>query len=1094
MHIRIIQEIQTDMTLVKKRALISAAAALAVLGSNLVAVPAALADEGGAPATPVTTESTTETSTEAPVQPTTVTSDSSGGMEAVTTPAPADGTPHASNEESTASNEVSPSALAAPTTATQPEVENTSANPPAESAAAASEPEKPTEVWIDKGFANWQFKQSFREYVGPENETLDRVKNELKSLIWNPRGIDQKFNTKNPTQVQFGGEVEWRKYNGILHIKLSNPTLDFTTKKLYVDAYTKGTLAGGDELTVKQEALLEMEDLSYEVKDGYIVIHSFRPRITELAHRIFGFYKGEQGAPFVATLEARQLGATPAPQPDLHDLFPDQFPRTGNGPIIDESEPVRDIVVPDEQLRQCILNEFDLEAGTPITNKVIQRLQSLNCLNPGDDTPKIKSLEGLQFAKNLTFIKFNFNNISDLSPLSHMTWLEGVELKNNAIRDLRPLSKLTKLNRLDVSNNKIASLAGLDKLMNLERLVANDNRIASLDGLPLGSEELRVLRLSNNRIESLEPLARLQWLRELFVDNNRITSVSGLDKIRAVGKLKINNNYITDPSHFAEWAERDHVESIYLAKNLFTEWVGIEAIKTKVRDWPQDPAAAVNPVSLEAAKAKDAEVDAADPAPQDEAPAPGGDNIGDQSSTPQDECVIDRTTFTVSGGNLTWGVRDSFTKYIREKAKGKWDLKDATWNGTAFVFPATGGTYSVTTHSGTFTYGGEVRFTGHKGVLDLTMRNPEIEINGRNGTLFLTVAGSNTDGEKFDLGRVPFATIALNAPQMQGAAVDFSSATVKLTTEGVKAFANFYDKGADLSAFTSSLTLAPKKVCPGDKDTTPADQPKTPDTTADTTPQDAPKAPQTGTKPSVNKTPSPAVKPVKECTVDPYKMRVTSGTLSWGVRSSFTSYIRGSIAKGGWDLNGVSWDGSDFNFPASGGIYDTNTRTGTIYYSGTVHFYGHKGILDVTMSNPAIEINGNSGALYLSVAGSDMQGNKFNLGRVYFANLSFNGVNAGNGSLSFEGAQVTLTAEGAKAFAGFYEAGVVLAPMSSSATLTPATACDPATGELIEYDAFGAAGGAGSLAKTGADTGVLVAMSLSILILGAAISRRRVTH
>ncbi len=93
-----------------------------------------------------------------------------------------------------------------------------------------------------------------------------------------------------------------------------------------MDAYTKGTLAGGGELTVTQEPLLELEDLKWENRDGYILVYSLKPRITELSQRILGFYKGEIGAPFVATLETRELGSNKAPQPVLSEIFPKEFP------------------------------------------------------------------------------------------------------------------------------------------------------------------------------------------------------------------------------------------------------------------------------------------------------------------------------------------------------------------------------------------------------------------------------------------------------------------------------------------------------------------------------------------------------------------------------------------------------------------------------------------------------------------------------------------------------------------------------------------------------------------------------------------------
>ena len=62
--------------------------------------------------------------------------------------------------------------------------------------------------------------------------------------------------------------------------------------------------------------------------------------------------------------------------------------------------------------------------------------------------------------------------------------------------------------------------------------------------------------------------------------------------------------------------------------------------------------------------------------------------------------------------------------------------------------------------------------------------------------------------------------------------------------------------------------------------------------------------------------------------------KVTSGSLTWGIRTSFTSYLRGPIAKGSWQLSGgANWNGSAFTFPLTSGSYDPATKSGSVKYS-----------------------------------------------------------------------------------------------------------------------------------------------------------------
>lgn len=204
-------------------------------------------------------------------------------------------------------------------------------------------------------------------------------------------------------------------------------------------------------------------------------------------------------------------------------------------------------------------------------------------------------------------------------------------------------------------------------------------------------------------------------------------------------------------------------------------------------------------------------------------------------------------------------------------------------------------------------------------------------------------------------------------------------------------------------------------------------------------------------------------------------LKINSGSLLWGVRKSFTTYIRGSIANGDWTTsNGVTWTGSQFSFPVSSGTYDRATKSGTVSYSGTIHFTGHNGILDLTLSNPRLVISGSSAKLYLTVSSSDTSGNKTNYGEVYFADVTLSKVNASDNSLSLASSSVNLTATGAKAFAGFYSTGEQMDNLSSELS-----------GSLLTQAE------ASVLAKTGAElnnalliAGILSALGAAVLVVG----------
>ena len=154
-----------------------------------------------------------------------------------------------------------------------------------------------------------------------------------------------------------------------------------------------------------------------------------------------------------------------------------------------------------------------------------------------------------------------------------------------------------------------------------------------------------------------------------------------------------------------------------------------------------------------------------------------------------------------------------------------------------------------------------------------------------------------------------------------------------------------------------------------------------------------------------------------------------TGSLEWGVRESFRTYVVGSIAHGKITAAEGATQGADngvFSYPqaASGTTWDAENRTGTVQYAGQVTFYGHDGVLDHTIANPAIRIaDGESAELVASYRGKVVVFADVDLGSAVSQDLP-------NGAIRFSGADTKLTDEGAVFFSygesTFYEPGTEL--------------------------------------------------------------------
>ncbi|NWN87311.1 MAG: HtaA domain-containing protein [Micrococcaceae bacterium] len=161
--------------------------------------------------------------------------------------------------------------------------------------------------------------------------------------------------------------------------------------------------------------------------------------------------------------------------------------------------------------------------------------------------------------------------------------------------------------------------------------------------------------------------------------------------------------------------------------------------------------------------------------------------------------------------------------------------------------------------------------------------------------------------------------------------------------------------------------------------------------------------------------------------------QIENASLQWGVKESFRSYISGTIANGGWETSeGAQYDTPHFTWGDGSGTYDSATGTGEISFSGTVQFSGHDGVLDLTIANPTFVLEGDgTAALLLDTKSSDMEGGvAVDAEQEWVGEITLDqeAIDAGATELTELG--TTLTNTGAAAFAGFYEAGEQLDPLT----------------------------------------------------------------
>lgn len=175
----------------------------------------------------------------------------------------------------------------------------------------------------------------------------------------------------------------------------------------------------------------------------------------------------------------------------------------------------------------------------------------------------IESLEGLQYAKNLTELIISGQSVQNIDPLSGLTELVFLNLSSNRINDIQPLKDLGKLRVLLMDYNAIRDLAALEDLNQVVELNLENNEIIDISPLSEMSD-LQRLNLSRNKIRNIRVFRQLDYLEALNLADNEIDSVSDLADLKKLTWLNLSDNHIVG---IYELSDLTDLQWLYLGDN-----------------------------------------------------------------------------------------------------------------------------------------------------------------------------------------------------------------------------------------------------------------------------------------------------------------------------------------------------------------------------------------------------------------------------------------------------------------------------------------------------------------------------------------------
>ena len=435
----------------------------------------------------------------------------------------------------------------------------------------------------------------------------------------------------------------------------------------------------------------------------------------------------------------------------------------------------------------------------------------------------------------------------------------------------------------------------------------------------------------------------------------------------------------------------------------------------------------------------------------------------------------------VSGGTFEWGVKESFRNYVAGHIAGgritPGDGASQAEDNGVFTFAKGAGTVRGS-GGAVFSFTGSVHFYGHGGDLDVTLADPKINVNA-NGNGYLEITETRDGKDR----TVQIATVREAKVSTSGDNATLRGAKTELTRAGMAVFsmdgtsgASFYSEGDALDPASAEVELTAATPDPDPTDPDPTDPDPTDPGPTDPGPTDPPPSDPEPNDPSPKPTPKPTdPKPTTPTT----PATGTSGTLRWGVKSSFRSYVGGPVARGKVTTSGhAATSNGVYVFPQRSTSAKPPSPSGTTTYRGQVTFYGHHGDLNMDLRNPRVVVtSGSRGKLVVDSRPTGASG--FRAVTVSNLNLTQGSKSTRSGSVTYRNVPVTLSSAGTKLFAwegrSMYPAGTAMDPVtftigadkkvSGSGKSTTSTPRGSGTG-----GSAGTGGGAG-----GADTGTSAA-------------------
>jgi internalin A len=177
--------------------------------------------------------------------------------------------------------------------------------------------------------------------------------------------------------------------------------------------------------------------------------------------------------------------------------------------------------------------------------KILKCLKKLIACGQHDDEWILNDISPLTHLTALQELDISYTQVSNLNPLVRLKALQLLCISNTKVSDLNPLSHLKAIQKLDVSNTQVSDISPLNHLTIIQKLDISNTQVSDISSLTYLTA-LQELDFSETQVSNINPLIYSIALQKLYVSKTQISDISSLIRLTDLKTLDLSNTLVRD--------------------------------------------------------------------------------------------------------------------------------------------------------------------------------------------------------------------------------------------------------------------------------------------------------------------------------------------------------------------------------------------------------------------------------------------------------------------------------------------------------------------------------------------------------------------